>query len=185
MDPVVQRIIEDVERRLEQFESSVARPVEENPELLDPAVRWWHERRQADAEANAALYGIEAPDVGPRMTRAKIWSGTLSRDGITGRHWAIPDHAKHVMDVRDLSRRLLVSPFTIWEWTRQGMPTLRYYPWRRYDLNLVQRWLVEQRVDVPQEVTLQEVDNITRFVLKAVRDGRGSVEDAEEILESM
>lgn len=173
-----------VNSRVGKNPSTVISPVQVNPELLDANVRWWHDRRQEDAENNAALYGIKPPDVGLRMTREKMWSGTLSRDWVTREHWAIPDNAS-LMDVRDLCRRLLVSPFAIWEWSRQGMPRVRYYPWRRYDLNLVRQWLTENRVQVPRQVTIGDVDNLTRYVLMAVRDGRGNVQDADEILASM
>lgn len=89
------------------------------------------------------------------------------------------------MDVRDLSRRLQVSPFTVWEWSRQGMPTIRYYPWRRYEWDMVSQWLVDQKIEITREVSVARLDNLTRFVLEEVRSGRGSVTDAEEILESM
>jgi len=89
------------------------------------------------------------------------------------------------MDVRDLSRRLLVSPFTIWEWSRQGMPTIRYYPWRRYEWDMVSRWLADQEIEIAREASVTQLDNLTRYVLEEVRCGRGSVADAEEILESM
>jgi RNA polymerase sigma-70 factor (ECF subfamily) len=184
MDSSAKRIVAEVEKRLEEFEAAMIRPVDRNPELLDPNVRWWHERRQADAENNARLYGIEVPDVGMRMTRERIMSGTLSRGWVTREHWAIPEGAS-CMDVRDLSRRLLVSPFTIWEWSRQGMPTIRYYPWRRYEWDMVSRWLADQEIEIAREASVTQLDNLTRYVLEEVRCGRGSVADAEEILESM
>lgn len=146
-------------------------------------MRWWHEKRQADAEQNARLYGWTAPDIGPRMTRERMKSGTLSREGITAALWGIPPHVTTVIgDVRDLCRRLLVSPFTVWKWSRQGMPTLYYYPWRRYDWKLVVDWLAKNVEEVPREVTIEEVDDLQRFVLAEVQAGRGSVDDAREIL---
>ena len=138
-------------------------------------------------EANAKLYGVIAPDVGPRMTVEKLHSGTLSRKDITLEHWGFPKGTRVNIggDIRDLSRRLFVSPFTILKWIRAGMPALRYFPWIRFDWQLVAKWLAENHVEFEREVTIKEVDNITRYILQAIKDGYGTIEDGMEILDSM
>lgn len=52
-------------------------------------------------------------------------------------------------------------------------------------LAIVTRWLADNLAEIPREVSMDEVDDLTRFVLKEVQSGRGSIDDAAEILQSM
>jgi hypothetical protein len=140
--------------------------------------------RQRDAENNAKIYGIPLAETGPRMTKERIMNGTLSWAGITREVMGVPEKAVY-MDFRDASRRLLVSPFTLLKWVKQGMPTVRYHPWKWLDLDLVAKWLAENNIDLPEEVSINEVDVMAKYILLEVQAGRASVEDALELLESM
>ena len=180
---VKERIIQEITKRIREFNDTCLQPVEEKPEILDREVEWWHKQRQADAENNARLYGISLHGTGMRMTRERIMSESSSFKGIPNIDRGIPDNAE-LMDIRDISRRLLVSPFTILKWIRQGMPCVDYYPTRRFDLNLIIKWLTDNAIDLPHEVTLSELDDLLRFVLKEVQTGDVSIDDATEILRS-
>lgn len=177
---VKDRITKEIKKRIQEFNDSCIKPAKEDPSILDTNVMWWHNMRQADAENNAKLYGITPKGSGMRMTRERIQSETLSFKGIPNIDWGIPDYAQ-LMDIRDVSRRLLVSPFTVLKWVKQGMPCIRYYPWRRFDLEMVTKWLVDNKIDVPKEVTIKEVDDMLKWVLKEVQSGNVSIEEAVEV----
>lgn len=182
-----ERIVREVEGRISEFEEhcTPSEPSEDYLSSLDRNVQWWHDKRQADAEHNAALYGVELKDVGPRMTREKMMSETLSFKGITADHWGIPPHVwGSMMDIRDVSRRLLVPPFTVLRWVREGMPCINYYPLRRYDIGLIPKWLADKGVEAPREGTIKGFDELDRFVLTEVQAGRATIDDALEILNS-
>lgn len=187
MDTAAHRVIAEVEKRMLEFEEQVIQRSIKDPKPLEANAKRWHDLRQRDAESNAKLYGVIAPDVGPRMTVEKLHSGTLSRKDITLEHWGFSKGTRVNIggDIRDLSRRLFVSPFTILKWIRAGMPALRYFPWIRFDWQLVAKWLAENHVEFEREVTIKEVDNITRYILQAIKDGYGTIEDGMEILDSM
>lgn len=178
---VRERIIKDVEDRIRRFNEEVYRGAVANPTPLDNNVKWWHDRRQADAESNAALYGMELEDVGPRMTRERMMTETLSFKS-TREYWGVPASVE-MLDGRDICRRLLISPFTLLKWVRQGMPCINFYPWRRYDLDLIRDWLANKGIEAPREVTMHDVDVMERYVLTEVQARRASVDDALEVLE--
>ena len=180
---VKERIKREIAKRIQEFNDSCIKPVEEDPSILDTNVMWWHNIRQVDAENNAKLYGITLKGSGMRMTRERIQSETLSFKEIPNTDWGIPDHAQ-LIDIRDVSRRLLVSPFTILKWVKQGMPCIRYYPWRRFDLDMATKWLVDNKIDVPKEVTIKEVDDMLRWVLKEVQSGHADIDETVEVFEA-
>lgn len=176
-----EHIAKEIDKRIREFEVSI-KPTGPNLDALDRNVKWWHDRRQKNAENNARIYGIDLVDAGPRMTRERMMSETLSMKGITRAHMGIPEDVE-LLDIRDVSRRLLVSPFTVLRWIRQGMPCVNYYPWRRFDLRLIKKWLADNEIEVSREVTTEELNNMTRYVLAEVQAGRASIDDALEVLE--
>jgi RNA polymerase sigma factor (sigma-70 family) len=178
-----ERLIHEIESRIEAFNERVLRPIERDPSVLDKSVNEWHQRRQQDAENNARTYGIELVDVGPRMTRERWMSGTMSFEGITFDHMGIPKEVV-LYDTRDISRRLLVSPFTILKWVKGGMPTVKYHPWRWFDLNLVKKWIIDNEIPLNKEINETDVDDMTYFILKEVQHGRVTAEEALELIRS-
>lgn len=54
---------------------------------------------------------------------------------------------------------------------------------RRFDLNLIKKWLADNKVEAPIEITPKDVDNFTRYVLTEMQAGRVSIDDALEALD--
>jgi len=131
---------------------------------LDPLwTEVWQAQQPREKIENASRYGLSEP--------SEDWLGIPAEVG-RGR----------VFEIRDLCRRLEVSPFDVVRWTREGMPCLRCSPWVRWDVEHVAEW-VAQRGSLPGDRhTAKELDSLDEFLLAAVANGDGSPDDAREIL---
>ena len=57
-----------------------------------------------------------------------------------------------IIDARALCQRLRVSPLTLNDWVGNGCPILRCWPFARFDVKRVQRWLADNGInDWPTE----------------------------------
>ncbi len=132
-------------------------------EALDPLwAKAWLARHRRELEVNAQHYGVEAPAMGPFGVPQELAQGK-------------------VFEIRDLSRRLGLSPFDIVRWTREGMPSLHYSPFVRWDAEHVTAWLGEHCELSSRRHTVKELDDLNTFVLQAVAGGSEPVEDARDI----
>ncbi len=121
----------------------------------------WQAAHDQERRENAAQYGLAEP--------TDNWLG-------------IPqDRIPHQWDVRDLSRRIGVSPIDIVRLTRQGMPCLRYSPCVRWDIDRVTTWLQEHGL-LPTRYTVEELDFTELFVCSAVAKGEATPDEAYEAL---
>jgi len=131
---------------------------------LDPCwAEAWVARRPEERKANARKYGLAEP---------------------AENEFGIPDevlHARPVFEIRDLCRRLRVSPLDVVRWTKAGMPCLRCSPWVRWDIEQVAKWLSESGSPAPQEHSPQELDELDKFLLPLVASGEGTPEAAHEV----
>ena len=118
----------------------------------------WDVAHEQERQANAAAYGLKTP------TPEEV--GWLP--------FGIPaeDH-DYVFEIRDLCRRLGVSPIDVVRWTRQGMPYLRHSPFVRWDIRRAGEWIAEQGL-LPASFTPQDLDDIQLFVCRSVADGEAT-----------
>jgi len=121
----------------------------------------------ADVRANAALYGMDEP--------ADSFMG-VPQEFIMG-----PEY--RVFEIRDLSRRLQISPFDIARWTNDGMPSLRHSPWVRWDVELTTAWIADTNALPADRYTPQQLDHLENFLLAAVATGRQGPDLACQILQ--
>ena len=130
---------------------------------LDPLwTRQWQSRWPEDRGENARQYGLAEP--------TGNWLG-VPQDVNKGR----------VFEIRDLCRRLELSPFDVVRRTRQGMPCLRCSPWVRWDVQRVAEWIAENGCMPMEKHSPEELDDLKAFILPAVASGREPPEDAREI----
>ena len=92
-------------------------------------------------------------------------------------------HIAVVFEIRDLSRRLQVSPFDIVRWTNDGMPCLRHSPWVRWDVELTAAWVADTAAIPDDRYTPKQLDDLEDFVLNAVATGRQGPDLACQILQ--
>jgi RNA polymerase sigma factor (sigma-70 family) len=121
----------------------------------------WEAARDRERRANAAQYGLSEP--------ADNWLG-IPRDK-SPRHF----------EIRDLTRRLGISPIDLVRYTRQGMPCLRGSPWVYWDIDRVTAWLAEHGV-LPAVHTIQALDDTALFVCRAAVTGEAEPDEAYEAL---
>lgn len=121
----------------------------------------WEAARDRERRANAAQYGLAEP--------TDNWLG-------------IPqDRIPHQFEIRDLTRRLGISPIDLVRFPRQGLPCLRYSPWIRWDVDATAAWLREHAT-LPAHHTIAELDNLELFVCQAVSAGDAQPDEVYEAL---
>jgi hypothetical protein len=135
------------------------------PSRVDPL--WesdWMARRPAERIENASHYGLASP---------------------TASSLGVPENAV-VREIRDICRRLGLSPFDIIRWTHEGMPAVRKSPFIWWDESHLARWVADtglmpdREYDDPKRI----FDCLDRFVIGCVARGEASPEDARDILTS-
>lgn len=122
----------------------------------------WDAAHERERRENAAQYGLSEP----------------------GDHWlGIPSEEArgNLYEMRDLTRRLGMSPIDLVRWTRQGMPCLRCSPHVRWDIRRVSAWLTERAI-LPDRHTIKELDWPELFVCEAVAAGDGMPDEAHEAM---
>ena len=130
---------------------------------LDPV--WtepWEAVRPQERLDNAKRYGLSKP--------SEDWLGVPQNV-----------HNGRIFEIRDLCRRLEISPFEIIRWTRQGMPCVWHSPWMRWDVEHAAEWIAEHDKLPAAKHTADELDVLEDFVLEAVADGTGTPEEARDI----
>jgi len=137
----------------------------ERPDADVPDPLWspqWCSQQAEDRRQNARQYGLAEP---------------------TGNWFGIPAevHESRVFEIRDLCRRLGLSPFDIVRWTGRGMPCLKRSPWVRWDLQRVVEWIAQAACMPSQKHSPRELDDLPAFILPAVAAGNQPPEDAREI----
>ena len=162
--------IEEARGVLAGLETSRVRCAADCGEGRDPEAReldplWdqvWRARRAGERLDNARRYGLAEP--------TDDWLG-VPQEMLDGR----------VFEIRDLCRRLCVSPFDVIRWTGEGMPALRHSPWVRWDVEHVAAWIAEHHCLPTDKHTPRELDVLEDFVLPAIADGHETPEDGREI----
>ena len=137
---------------------------EGRPLRSDPLwVEEWRARHAAERMENARRYGLEEP--------ADNWLG-------------IPPEVNRVrvFEIRDVTRRLGLSPFDMVKWTNQGMPALRCSPYIRWDVEHVAQWLAERGPLPSREYTIKELDSLADFVVESVAAGEATPEEGRDVL---
>lgn len=158
-----------------------------DPEAVRMAERAWEQSRQRDAEENARRYGRRLEDLDWKVARFNELSNSLAHPGGEGRDiWGMPADAwEHVLDARDICRRLKVSPATLHGWIGQGLPVIRYRPWVRFDLERVKAWLADRGTDSKPEISLREASHPLAYLFSAIEAGRITAEQAERIFREL
>jgi len=135
---------------------------------LDPLwVDEWVALRPAEHLANASLYGLDSPADSFLGVPPEFIMGPRCR----------------VFEIRDLSRRLQISPFDIVRWTNDGMPSLRHSPWVRWDVELTAAWVADTAALPADRYSPKQLDDLEPFILDAVATGRHSPDLACQILQ--
>ena len=168
--------VEEAKAVCEGFETATFLPMRGGPDDMDRIGRggldslWtdqWQARHACERQANAALYGLPEPADSFLGVPPEIIMGPTCR----------------VWEIRDLSRRLQVSPFDIMRWTNDGMPCLRHSPWVRWDLELTSAWVAQTAALPDDRYTPAQLDHLEDFLLAAVATGRQPARLACQILE--
>jgi len=137
---------------LAAFDSGVLAPDEETVVMLGLSRR---EQRRRDCAANAAQYGFTLDQLDWEVAELNKLTGTLGRPTGQGKDiWGVPISRLplDIIDLRELCRRLKVSPLAVYGWVGNGCPILRCWPFVRFDFDRVQAWLSEHDIqDWPTE----------------------------------
>lgn len=122
----------------------------------------WDANRERERRENAAHYGLAEPTAS--------WLGIPQEE-----------YAGNVFEIRDLTRRLGLSPIEVVRWTRQGMPCLRSSPLVRWHIRHVTAWLTDRGL-LPSHHTIKELDVTERFVCLAVAAHQATPDEGHEAL---
>jgi RNA polymerase sigma factor (sigma-70 family) len=182
----------DYETAVQTLDEALDTQFENGEKFSEQAVKMvesaWEQLRRRDAEANARLYGKALDELDWRVARFDTLSCSLEMPGGEGNDlWGVPHDMfwNRVIDARDVCRRLLVSPVTLCEWVRKGMPVIRYRPWVRFDLDLARKWLAEQGIEVVQEVSLAQASHILSFLFGEIEAGQLTAQGAEDVVREL
>jgi len=148
----------------------------------------YRERRRKDCEANAAQYGYRLEDLDWEMEDVDVLSSTLGRPAGKGNDvWGIPlsRHQIHMLDARDVCRRLHCSPLVLHQWVQRGLPALRCWPFVRFDWDRVRQWLKETAVNDWSKESDHDLDRPIRVILKAVYERKLAPEAALSIIDEL
>ncbi|MHB0937214.1 MAG: RNA polymerase sigma factor [Armatimonadota bacterium] len=170
---------------LAAFESEAFQPDEDAVALSGLGRR---EQRRRECEANAAQYGFTLDELDWEVADVNIICETLGRPTGRGKDiWGVPVSRLPlaIIDLRELCRRLKVSPLAVFGWVGNGCPILRCWPFARFDLDRVQAWLAEHGIkDWPKE-SAYALERPIRILYREVYDGRLLPEGAEEVMDRL
>ncbi|MFH1008063.1 MAG: sigma-70 family RNA polymerase sigma factor [Candidatus Latescibacterota bacterium] len=95
-----------------------------------------------------------------------------------------PPEGVNLLDIRDISRRLEVSPVTIYRWIQQGLPCYRLpkVSLIRFDLNAVKRWLEEKGIRPEPKIPMLEASQTVKCILKGLADREIGLEEAYDMV---
>jgi len=170
---------------LAAFESEAFQPDEDAVALTGLGRR---EQRRRECEANAAQYGYALHQLDWEVADVNMMSETLGKPTGHGKDiWGVPVSRLplDIIDLRELCRRLKVSPLAVYQWVGNGCPILRCWPFARFDLDRVQSWLAEQGIqDWPREGEY-ELERPICMLYREIYDGRLAPESAEEVMDRL
>jgi len=170
---------------LAAYESAAFKPDEEAVAMLGlPKI----EQRHKECEANAAQYGFRLEDLDWKLEDVNIMSGTIGRPTGQGKDiWGVPVSRMklNIIDARALGQRLKCSPETLYEWVKKGCPILRCWPFARFDVERVEKWLADNAMREWPTENEYDLERPIRIVFKAVYEGHMSPEQAEEIMKEL
>lgn len=143
------------------------------------------EQRRVECETNAAQYGFKLEELDWELADVDMMSNTIGRPTGQGKDtWGVPVSRMQmeVIDARAICQRLRVSPLTLVGWVRRGCPVLRCWPFARFDVERVTKWLADNSItDWPTEDEYI-LERPIRVVFREVYEGRILPEQAEEAL---
>ena len=167
---------------LAAYDSGVFQPDEDAVSTLGLPLK---EQRCRECEANSVQYGFRLEDLDWELADVDIMSETLGKPTGHGKDtWGVPVSrlTLDVVDARALCQKLRVSQLTVYEWVRNGCPILRCWPFARFDVARVEKWLAENGInDWPAE-DVYCLERPIRVIFREVYESRISVEQAEEIM---
>ena len=143
------------------------------------------EKRKRDCEANAAQYGYCLEDLDWRLAEVDVLCATLGGPTGEGKDlWGIPLSRQRIqlLDARDVCRRLRCSPQTLSDWVKKGCPILRCWPFARFDLDRVKRWLDDSGIKEWPTESDRDLDRPIRVIFKALHRQELRPEEAETIV---
>lgn len=170
---------------LAAWDNSALNPDEEAVAMLGLGRR---EQRRRECEANAAQYGFTLDQLDWELADVNAMSETLAKPTGRGKDiWGVPVSRLplDIIDLRELCRRLKVSPLVVYTWVGNGCPILRCWPFARFDLDRVKAWLAEQEIPDWQKESEYELERPIRVLYREVYDGRLSPEKAEEVMDRL
>ena len=167
---------------LAAYDSPAFKPDEEATAMLGlPHV----ERRRRESETNAAQYGFALKDLDWELADVDVMCGTLGKPTGRGRDiWGVPVSRMDldIVDARALCQMLRVSPFVLYEWVSSGCPILRCWPFARFDVERVRKWLTENAIGEWPAEDDYALERPIRVIFREVYDGRLSPEQAQEVM---
>jgi|GEM_PF-92485 len=167
---------------LAAFESEAFQPDEDAVALSGLGRR---EQRRRECEANAAQYGFTLDQLDWEVADVNMMSETLGKPTGQGKDiWGVPVSRLplDIIDLRELCRRLKVSPLAVYKWVGNGCPILRCWPFARFDIDRVKAWLTEQDIEQWPEESAYELERPIRVLYREVYDGRLAPEQADEVM---
>jgi hypothetical protein len=159
-----------------------------DPEAARIAGLAYREKRRRDCEANAAQYGYRLEDLDWGLAEVDVLSQTLGNPAGKGADlWGIPLSRQQVTmyDARDVCRRLGCSPLALHDWVQRGCPTLRCWPFVRFDWDRVKGWLKDNHVSGWRKESHHDLDRPMRVILKAVYQREMRPEKALQIADDL
>lgn len=170
---------------LAAWENAAVNPDEDAVAMLGLGRR---EQRRQECEANAAQYGFTLDQLDWELEDVNMMCETIGKPTGHGKDiWGVPVSRLplDIIDLRELCRRLKVSPLAVYEWVGNGCPILRCWPFARFDFDRVKAWLTEQDIhDWPLE-SEYELERPIRVLYREVYNGRLSPEGAEEVMDRL
>lgn len=146
------------------------------------------EKRRRDCEANAAQYGYRLEDLDWELCEIDVLCGTLGQPEGKGKDsWGIPRSQQRIImyDARDVCRRFRCSPQKLHEWVEKGLPSLRCWPWVRFDWERVKEWVAEYVTEGWPKEADHDLDRPLRWIFRAIERGNLTAADAESIMDNL
>jgi RNA polymerase sigma-70 factor (ECF subfamily) len=146
------------------------------------------ERRRRDCEANAAQYGYRLEDLDWELAEVNVLAETVGRPAGRGADvWGVPltKTTASMLDARDICRRLRCSPLLLRQWVQRGCPTIKCWPFVRFDLDRVKQWLKDNGVSGWPEADDADTDRPIRVLLRAVHEHKVTPEEALRIVDEL
>lgn len=159
-----------------------------NEEAVRISGLMYRERRRRDCEANATQYGYRLEDLDWELEDVNVLSETLGRPVGRGQDiWGVPFSKMHIsmLDARDICRRLQCSPLALYEWVLRGCPVIRCWPFVRYDLDRVKRWVSENGITEWPKEGDTDTDRPVRVILGAVYRREITPEHALRVIDGL